>query len=210
MKRINRITAIGRSRPTVALIFGGRGCEHDVSVASAEFLITKIDRRKYRVLPVLIAIDGRWLVPEGTGRITPKGMDDASHQGGRAGSRKGATLSCVTIGMSDGFGGLITEDGFTPIDCAIPLLHGDLGEDGTVQGVLRSFSIPFVGCDGISGAVASDKIYTKMIAESLGIRVARFTYGNGLSELADARKRALSAHHRCSQTRNFPKPTQLR
>ena len=67
-------------------------------------------------------------------------------------------------------GGLANQNGsFHRIDCAFPLLHGDFGEDGVVQGALECMDIPYVGCDVSAGAVCRDKSYVKIIADSLGI-----------------------------------------
>ena len=84
-----------------------------------------------------------------------------------------------------GVGGLKTPRGFIAARCAIPLLHGDFGEDGTIAGALRSAAIPFVGCDVTASALAADKICTKMIAERLGIPTARWCFGTAESRDAD-------------------------
>jgi D-alanine-D-alanine ligase len=72
--------------------------------------------------------------------------------------------------------GFITEDGeLIPVDVALPLLHGDGGEDGTVQGALRCAGIKFVGCDTLTGALSLDKGYTKLVCEHCGIPTARWS-----------------------------------
>lgn len=135
----------------VALIYGGRGCEHDVSVMGAKNLLPRLDRKKLTVYPVYIDKKGIWhLGGERGGRIHPC-----------CGSRSGAFISD---------GGKIT------VDVAFPLLHGDFGEDGRVQGALDCAGIPYVGCGVRAGAVTADKILTKMVAASLGIPTARSVY----------------------------------
>ncbi len=139
----------------VALIYGGRGYEHSVSVAGAKNLISLIDGERYEALPVLISKNGDFSL------CSP-------HSDGRDGIR-------VYPIYRNGCGGLLTEDGeFIPLDCAFPLLHGDFGEDGTVQGLLASARIAFVGCDTRASAICLDKAVTKAVAEALGIPTVRW------------------------------------
>ena len=134
----------------VALIYGGRGYEHSVSVAGAKNLISLIDGERYETLPVRISKTGELLL------CSP-------HSDGNGGI-------CVYPVYRNGCGGLLTEGGeFIPLDCAFPLLHGDFGEDGTVQGLLTSARIAFVGCDTRASAICLDKAVTKAVAEALGI-----------------------------------------
>lgn len=135
----------------VALIYGGRGCEHDVSVMGAKNLLPMLDRKRLTVYPIYIDKKGVWhLGGERGGRIHPC-----------CGARSGAFIS---------------DDGRITVDVALPLLHGDFGEDGRVQGALDCAGIPYVGCGVRAGAVAADKILTKMVAASLGIPTARSVY----------------------------------
>lgn len=129
----------------IALIYGGQGCEHSVSLAGAEHVREVISKEKYDTVSVLIEKSGRWTVD---GReVFP--------------TRRGAFH-----GLSDG-------ERLIPIDCAIPLLHGDYGEDGRIQGALDTAGIPFVGADVVAGAVCIDKGFTRSIAEQIGIPIAR-------------------------------------
>ena len=144
--------------PTVALIFGGRGYEHGVSVKGASFLYSQIDGESYRKLPVYITREGSWLAP--TEEITNLGEL----------VNKACKYTEVAPAYIQGKGGLLSPSAFTPIYAAIPLLHGDYGEDGVVQGALENAKIPYVGCDVLGGAVTSDKAYTKLAAEHLGIK----------------------------------------
>ena len=125
------------NRPTVLLIYGGKGYERDVSVAGMENLLPKIDENRYRVLPLFIEPDGRWVMYE-----------------------KEALLVR---------GGIITDGEFTKIDCAFPLLHGDFGEDGRVQGALDCACIKYIGCDTVTSALCRDKYIVKAVAKSLEI-----------------------------------------
>lgn len=131
-------------RPVVALIWGGRGFERDVSRAGMENILPLIDKNTYSALSVHIEPDGRWTLD------------------GRE------ILLCR--------GGIIDEGNFTKLDCAFPLLHGDFGEDGRVQGALDCADIPFVGCSTVAGAVCRDKSVVKAVAGSLGIPTLPFVF----------------------------------
>ena len=126
-------------RPTVALIYGGRGRESEVSIKGKAHILPLIDQNTYNVLPIFIDKCGRWLIDEREIFLARGGFYSA-------------------------------ESGeFYSIDCAFPLLHGDFGEDGRIQGALECADVPFVGCDTAAGAVCRDKSFVKIIAKSLGI-----------------------------------------
>ena len=131
------------SRKKVALIYGGRGAEGRVSEMGAQMMREYIDRSFDR-FDILIKRDGRWL-HEGKRTVFPTNLR------GRGGF----------------FLPEISE--FVPVDCAFPLLHGDFGEDGVVQGALDCADIPYLGCDGRVGAICRNKGVVKMIAERLEI-----------------------------------------
>lgn len=135
----------------IALIFGGEGCEREVSLSGARFVYPKIDREKYEVVPTYITRHGEWLILSDSATLneTPEGMP-----------------VFPTRTPAGGFAG---KGGFWKIDCAIPLLHGNFGEDGRIQGTLDSAKIPYVGSGVTAGAVAMDKAFTKTLAASLGI-----------------------------------------
>lgn len=146
-------------KSAIALIFGGMGKEHSVSVSGAPYLYSLIDKDKFNVIPLLIKEDGTMIfatISDG-GNITES--ESAAH-----------------LFRMFGRGGVVIEGDFTPLAAAIPHLHGDFGEDGTVQGALTLFGIPYIGCDTGAGAVCLDKIYTKILAEHLGIPVAKYRY----------------------------------
>ena len=136
-------------RPRIALIYGGEGKEHDVSLLGKDYLAGLIDPGKYLRTDVLIDRLGAWYIVD---------------------REKMSPTFPVRLGDKCG---LLSDKGVLRIDCAIPLLHGDRGEDGRVQGLLECANIPFIGADTATGAIAADKDYTKRIAESLGIPVAR-------------------------------------
>lgn len=130
-------------RYKVAILFGGEGVEREVSFAGADSLSRHIDRELFDPMFIEIAKDGGWYTD-------------------------GEAVFPVLL---DGVGGLLKSGTPEPIDAVFPLLHGEMGEDGNIQGALATAHIPFVGCPTLSGALAADKIAAKAAARSLGIRV---------------------------------------
>lgn len=151
-------------KPLVALIFGGRGHECDVSVAGAEYMLEIIDKERFSVLEIYINRSGEWLAPSKGG--APSDTDRFTEE----------VIPCTRKNA----GGFLLSGEFVTIDCAIPLLHGDYGEDGVVQGTLENSKIRYIGCDTVCSAVCADKAFTKAVAERLGIPVARYitSYGS--------------------------------
>ena len=150
-----------KKRKTAAIIFGGTGHEHEVSLSGAEIVLPLAENESRRVIPVLITREGRWT-------IRNKDLTDTYPDEDRA-----VTVAPIRCERGSGF---ITERGeFIPIDVALPLLHGDGGEDGTVQGALATAGIKFVGCDTLTSALSLDKAYTKLVAEHCGIPTARWS-----------------------------------
>lgn len=151
-------------RRNVALIYGGVGVEREVSVRGKEYISGLIDTDKFIVYPIFIAEDGAWY------HDTPEG-DRIPTFPTRMGKRRGLLLR-----------GRITE-----VHAALPFLHGDMGEDGNIQGALTTAGIPFVGAETVTGAVCIDKAYTKAIAEQMGIPTARWICLNASIEPMQAR-----------------------
>ena len=133
-------------RKRLALIYGGEGEEHEVSLAGAAQVLPLINTEKYSVMKIKIEQDG------------------AVYRIGESGSK--TPLSLIRRGKR---GGALIGDRFYPIAVALPLLHGRMGEDGVIQGLLRALGIPFVGCDTVAGAMCFDKRITKLVAQSLDI-----------------------------------------
>ncbi len=154
-------------RKTVALIFGGASVEHDISVRGADFIAGELMLAGLAVLKVLITQNGEWLIS-------------------KSGEPSCAEMNINNDGLVSTFPvrlgeerGLIANGEILHIDAALPLLHGELGEDGVVQGALTCAGIPFIGCDTVCGAIGIDKAFTKLIASAAGVPVTRFIYSTG-------------------------------
>ncbi len=153
-------------RPRLALIYGGASREHEISLLGKDYLRGLIDPLKYHTTELFIDRSGIWYIVD----------------------EKGQTPTFpIRLGRERG---VIKNEKILPIDCAIPLLHGDMGEDGRVQGLLECIGIPYIGANTTTGAICSDKDYTKRIAASLGIPTARAVRIQNKLPLPDAKKRA--------------------
>ena len=152
-------------KETLMILFGGRSSEHEVSCMSAANVIRAVDQERYNLVLVGITKDGRWLFADSLESI---------ENGTWTGSDKSFLLSPDTAVH----GGYVLQDGqvsaYVKIDVIFPVLHGLYGEDGTVQGLFELADIPYVGCGVFASAAAMDKVYTKMIVDTLDIRQAEY------------------------------------
>lgn len=149
----------------VAVIFGGRSAEHEISLLSARNVVTSLNREKYE--PVLIGIDrrGRWFMSDATigERADTIRLDTASRE-----------VGLVSTGPSSQ---LVARDGGDvpgPIDIIFPVLHGPYGEDGTIQGLAKMADLPCVGAGVLGSAVGMDKDVMKRLLRDGGIPIVPF------------------------------------
>ena len=151
-------------KETIAVLFGGQSSEHVVSCMSAANVIDQIDKDKYDLLLIGITEEGEWILTPSVEEIR-----NDTWRGGRTHAvlSPDATKKCVIISEGDA-----TKE--VRVDVVFPVLHGLRGEDGTVQGLLELARIPYVGCGVLASAVSMDKLYTKIIVDTLGIRQAKY------------------------------------
>ncbi|MDO8522501.1 MAG: D-alanine--D-alanine ligase family protein [bacterium] len=173
---------------TIAVIFGGRSVEHDVSIITAHIPIieTLIASQKFDVWPVYIAKDGSWYSGKKMNELAFFKQPDFEEQLAR---EKKIQLS-FDKGLSLVWPGLMSKS--VHIDVVFPSMHGTFGEDGSLMGLLRMAGVPFVGCDMTASAVAMDKVLTKQVLAQEGIPVvpsAWFTKREWLDESAQVRGR---------------------
>ncbi len=147
---------------TVCILFGGVSPEHAVSLRSAESVLNHIDHSKYNVLPVGITRDGDWVLYGGKDySLLPTGEWE------RYPKNRRAAISPVR-GQ-----GLLTFEGDTVvrqhIDVVFPVLHGENGEDGAMQGLMQMAGIPYVGPHVAASAVSMDKTLTKLVVDHAGV-----------------------------------------
>jgi D-alanine-D-alanine ligase len=163
------MTGEGASRKVrVGVLFGGQSAEHEVSLQSAKNIVEAIDQEKYDV--VLIGIDrqGRWHLADGS-HFLLNASDPRRIQ--MESTRRDVAL---VPGESADLLEIEPRDALAPPDVVFPVLHGPLGEDGTVQGLLRLAHIPFVGAGVLGSAVAMDKDVAKRLLAQAGIPVSAY------------------------------------
>ena len=152
----------------VAVIFGGKSAEHEVSLMSAASVIQAMPKDKYEIVPVAIGKDGRWLLGERAARML---------NGVRV---REATGQLVVL--ADGDRGLLEIDlargqqASERIDVVMPILHGTYGEDGTVQGLLELADVPYVGAGVAASAVGMDKVLMKALFQQAGLPVVDWAF----------------------------------
>ena len=152
-------------RINLIVLFGGQSAEHDVSCTTAAHVLRAADPAKYRVTPIGISRDGTWAVA--TGALTA--LAEGPHTLPGRLDPAGETMA-PTAALSPAAGGFPVGGGRTVV---VPLLHGPLGEDGTVQGMLELANVPYVGTGVLGSAVAMDKAMAKQVTAAHGIPQAR-------------------------------------
>lgn len=147
---------------SVCILFGGISPEHEVSLRSAESVLNNIDPDKYNLFPVGITKDGDWILYQGRDYSKlPTGEWRSCPENRRA------VLSPVRgQGLLSFEGDCVVRE---RIDVVFPVLHGENGEDGAMQGLLQMAGIPYVGPHVAASAVAMDKTLTKLVADSVGV-----------------------------------------
>lgn len=164
-------------KSNIAVFFGGRSVEHEISVISALQAINAFDKEKYNITPVYISKSGKWYT--GSDLLEIRNYKDM----------KGLEGKCEEVYMCPIYGdyklyrvnakgGLFSKKDpvIADLHLVFPILHGSHGEDGMFQGLLETIGIPFMGCDTLSSANGMDKITMKMILRESGIPVVDFVW----------------------------------
>jgi D-alanine-D-alanine ligase len=151
----------------VAIVFGGRSTEHEISILSAQNVYKSLDKNKFEA--VLIGIDkkGQWHYNETAVQLLNneqnKPISAMSHP--------------VILSQNTSDGSLVSQTShkiIAQIDVIFPVLHGTFGEDGSIQGLAKLANIPIVGCGILGSAVGMDKDIMKRILRDANIPVARW------------------------------------
>lgn len=145
----------------VAVLFGGRSGEHEVSLMSARSVLEALDPDRFEAVPVGIARDGRWITgPDPLAQLTAavQTRDEQAGPAGRVLTWPGGEVERVLQG----------------VDVVFPVLHGPNGEDGTVQGLLELANLPYVGGGVAASAVGMDKGLMKAVFAAAGLPQARY------------------------------------
>jgi D-alanine-D-alanine ligase len=150
------------TKQNIAILCGGQSVEHDVSLMSASNVIRDLDEARFNKVIIYIARDGKWLL-----------ADDVQNFISQAQQMKIDSDNFPQLLLQPGDAGhpIVNMRTGTPIaiDCVFPVLHGALGEDGTMQGLLQMLNVPFVGCDAISSGVCMEKHINKQLLRHANI-----------------------------------------
>ena len=161
----------------VGLIYGGNSSEYEVSIVSGRNIYKAIDKEKFDVHPIWITNEGYFANEEESFKV----LEDPSYQ--VKNPHKVHNIS-----------NLIELENLPEIDVFFPIVHGNLGEDGVLQGLFRLMNKPFVGDDVLAAAVTMDKEFTKILAQRVGVPVAdwiaikRFEYDDKNNDKLDYEK----------------------
>jgi len=161
----------------VAVIFGGRSGEHEVSLRSAQTVIEACDPKRYEVIPIAINKKGVWLNPHDSAKLLPTSTTRPITEG--------IEMSGEQSAQSDSF---VWESLFATkandkntavlkaFDVVFPVLHGTYGEDGTIQGLLEMANVPYVGCGVLASSCGMDKVTMKALFRDAGLPVCKYTW----------------------------------
>lgn len=133
----------------LSVIFGGMSTENEVSCMSAVSVMNNLNREKYDICPIYIDKNGNWFRIDSFEKV-----EDLENR--------------VQIDNIVEF--------LKSFDIVFPVLHGLYGEDGTIQGMLELFKIPYVGCKVLASSIGMDKVYTKVVFDKANINQAKYTY----------------------------------
>ncbi len=177
-------------RLRVGVLYGGRSSEHEISLASAAAVFANLDRKKYEPIPLKIEKDGRWVLADrppsaasAADVIDQMRNDGMRTRGGRevilparpgAGSETLVLLDRREARTRETHGedvDAVTNVTNLGLDVIFPVLHGPLGEDGTIQGLLELANVPYIGCGVLASAVGMDKAFMKILFRHHGLRV---------------------------------------
>lgn len=171
-------------KTNVAVFFGGRSVEHEISVISALQAINAFNAQKYDIIPIYISKQGRWY----TG---PQLLDIRNYKDLNA-----LTKNCTEVFMRPEYGDYNLYKAETSLfskknavvaslHVVIPVLHGTNGEDGIFEGLLETIGIPFAGCNTLASANGMDKITMKMILKECDIPVVDYVWFTDRQWFAD-------------------------
>lgn len=163
----------------IAVIFGGRSVEHEVSVITGMQIIENMDKARYNPIPVYIHKDGKFYSGEALKDFATYKKGDFSqaeevffkpiygdHNLYTLRKQKGGFFSKETVNHT-----VVAK-----IDGVFPALHGTFGEDGCIQGLFELMGIPYVGCGVLSSSTGMDKVIMKKIFQAAGIPITQYAF----------------------------------
>ncbi|MDD5301804.1 MAG: D-alanine--D-alanine ligase [Elusimicrobia bacterium] len=166
-------------KPLVLVLCGGKSAERLVSLVSAQCVVASLDKKRFKIRLVHIGTDNGWMeIP--SGRLLAE-TPEKLHKGGASISRLRRGGKTVNPWK------LLTSLG--KFDCVFPVLHGPMGEDGTMQGLLELAGCAYVGCGVLGSAAGMDKEATKRVAQSAGLPQVPWAVARTAREASAAARR---------------------
>lgn len=158
-----------KSKPVVAVIFGGQSSEHSISCLSAASVLAAIDRSRYEVRAIGITRGGEWVLASD---------DPNSYHQQLPEIEPSLPALSLTLNRPAEF---VSGDQHFVADVVFPILHGPYGEDGTIQGMLEMLGVPYVGAGVLSSAAGMDKVVMKSLFDAAGLPSVKWCEVRGLS-----------------------------
>lgn len=152
------------SKKRIAVLFGGRSGEYEVSLMSAASVLRNMDNDKYEPIMVGITKEGRWMLYDGP-------VNDIETNRWQTAARP---VFLPPDPSYKGFVDIERDNAVIEVDAVFPVLHGPHGEDGTVQGLLELADLPYVGCGVLASALAMDKVASKDVFIRHGLAAAEY------------------------------------
>jgi D-alanine-D-alanine ligase len=142
----------------VAILYGGRSVEHGVSINSARNIFEFIDKANFEPVPIGITQSGQWFLTTSVSKEIEQGKR-------------------LRLQLDPGRPAFLTEDGGSALaDIVFPVLHGTDGEDGSIQGLLKTLELPIIGTGVLGSSMSMSKLVTKQMLQQAGLPVTRFLY----------------------------------
>ena len=157
-----------RKKIRIAILFGGKSAEHEISLISARNIVEAMDKEKYEIVSIGIDKQGRWFFDEGQRLLGGGGQVEAKL------ARRSRSTAVVPGAKESPMIQISPRRALGKVDVAFPILHGPFGEDGTVQGLLKLADVPFVGAGVLGSAVGMDKDVMKRLLRDAEIPIAKF------------------------------------
>jgi len=161
----------------VAVIFGGRSGEHEVSLRSAQAVTEACDPKRYEVIPIAIDKNGVWLNPHDSAKLLPSTATrpitkDNQMSNDQYSQSEPFVWESVFAAKANDKAAAVPK----AFDVVFPVLHGTYGEDGTIQGLLEMANVPYVGCGVLASSCGMDKVTMKALFRDAGLPVCKYTW----------------------------------
>lgn len=152
----------------VGIVFGGKSVEHEVSLQSAKNIVDAIDKEKYEVFLIGIDKQGKWHLNDASSYLIHADDPELIEL------NKSNELMAFVPGSADlQFINVASAEALDGLDVIFPIVHGTLGEDGSMQGLMRLANVPFVGTDVLGSSICMDKDIAKQLLHVADINVAK-------------------------------------